>query len=345
MDLANTEIEIRERTLAQRVDLTFRFLAARWRGILAFAAVGVVPAMLGQLLLLWLLDPEFLWQEIGWGTTWGLVLFLVWTHSPIAMAPLLLYLGAVLFRQPLRLATVLRDIRQRVWRQVWVHGIVRLQLFWFALACLGYAGRETELCWFVIISGLLTSGVFSSLRPYVDHIIYLERLPLRIKAGFPATVRQRSRLLHLAGGSSLTNEAFAALLLSGIVFYATYAIFLWTYYWLTFNTVTQHWFVGTLFAAALWLVMVVTTVFRFLGYLDSRIRAEGWEVELRVKREAQQRTAATARAIRPTSAATASNLTPATTATITTPVVAAKTAAATTPVATAVAPSSQEPVA
>ena len=37
---------------------------------------------------------------------------------------------------------------------------------------------------------------------------------------------------------------------------------------------------------ALWLIGILVTVFRFLGYLDTRIRLEGWEVELRVKAEA-----------------------------------------------------------
>lgn len=295
MDLANTEIEIRERTLAQRVDLTFRFLAARWDGIALYAAVGVVPAMCGNAFLLWLLDPEQIWSEIGWTTTWGMLLYLVWIQSPCVMAPLVLYLGAVLFRQPLRLQTVLRDMRQRVWRQLWVHGVVRTHLFWLTLACLGYAGHSADLCWFAIIVGLLFAGVFSACRPYVDQIIYLERLPLRMKKGFPANIRQRSRLLHYANGTGLGNEGVIALALSGIVFYATYALLLWGYYWLTFNTVTQQWFHVTLFAVALWLVMVVTTVFRFLGYLDSRIRAEGWELELRVKREAQQRAAGASR--------------------------------------------------
>lgn len=299
MDLANTEIEIRERTLAQRVDLTFRFLAARWNGIATYAAIGVVPAMCGNALLLWLLDPEQIWLEIGWSTTWAMLLYLVWVQSPLVLAPLVLYLGAVLFRQPLRLQTVLRDMRQRLWRQLWVHGVVRTHLFWLALACLGYAGHSADLVWFAIIVGLLFAAVFSACRPYIDQIIYLERLPLRIKKGFPTNIRQRSRLLHYANGTGLGNEGVVALALSGIVFYGTYALLLWGYYWLTFNTVTQHWFNVTLFAVALWLVLVVTTVFRFLGYLDSRIRAEGWELELRVKREAQQRAAGASRGPRP----------------------------------------------
>jgi hypothetical protein len=37
---------------------------------------------------------------------------------------------------------------------------------------------------------------------------------------------------------------------------------------------------------AMWLVAGYLTVFRFLSYLDVRIRQEGWEVELRLRAEA-----------------------------------------------------------
>jgi hypothetical protein len=37
--------------------------------------------------------------------------------------------------------------------------------------------------------------------------------------------------------------------------------------------------------AAFWLVIAYFTVVRFLSYLDQRIRAEGWEVELLLRAE------------------------------------------------------------
>ena len=36
------------------------------------------------------------------------------------------------------------------------------------------------------------------------------------------------------------------------------------------------------------MVGVFYSVFRFLAYLDSRIRLEGWEVELRIRAEAER---------------------------------------------------------
>ena|SRR5438552_10403730 len=39
---------------------------------------------------------------------------------------------------------------------------------------------------------------------------------------------------------------------------------------------------------ALWIVMSYFNVARFLSYLDLRIRAEGWEIELRMRAEANR---------------------------------------------------------
>ena len=39
------------------------------------------------------------------------------------------------------------------------------------------------------------------------------------------------------------------------------------------------------FQLALWIVVAYFTVVRFLGYLDLRIRREGWEVELIMRAE------------------------------------------------------------
>ncbi|HBO43156.1 MAG TPA: hypothetical protein DD670_04320, partial [Planctomycetaceae bacterium] len=41
------------------------------------------------------------------------------------------------------------------------------------------------------------------------------------------------------------------------------------------------------YQAALWLVVGFFTVVRFLGYLDLRIRREGWEVELVMRAESE----------------------------------------------------------
>ena len=47
-------------------------------------------------------------------------------------------------------------------------------------------------------------------------------------------------------------------------------------------------FYTCLFPAAMWIVAAYFTVVRFLGYLDLRIRREGWEVELLMRAELER---------------------------------------------------------
>ena len=63
--------------------------------------------------------------------------------------------------------------------------------------------------------------------------------------------------------------------------------------WFAAGVVTSRWqwgplMVQWLFPAALWLTAVYTAVVKFIGYLDLRIRREGWEVELKVRAAAQE---------------------------------------------------------
>jgi hypothetical protein len=47
-----------------------------------------------------------------------------------------------------------------------------------------------------------------------------------------------------------------------------------------------------LLPAAMWVVIGFFTIARYLGYLDLRIKTEGWEIELRMRAEAQRLTKA-----------------------------------------------------
>jgi hypothetical protein len=202
------------------------------------------------------------------------------------MAPLVVFLGQALFRQPLTWQNVCRDIWQLGWRQILVQGVIRTHFFLLALAVWAYYLTSPEAFYFVVVCGVLFGSITWSLRPYVDQIIYLERLPLSAKDRQRITIGRRSAILHGFDMAGVFSESLLIGALSCILGYGCYAILLWVYYWTTFNTVTQDWFAWTWFAISLWLVMMVTTVLRFLGYLDTRIRSEGWELELRVRREA-----------------------------------------------------------
>jgi len=286
MDLVNTDVEIRERSLPQRIDMTLRFIATRAPGVFLYSALGVGPAMIGNALLLWALDPFAAWNNLSWLWNWALITYLIWVESPLVMAPLVVFLGTSLFRQPISLRFAVREIWRNTGRQLFVHGVVRTHLLWSGLALLSYATLTEGLLAFSLTLGAMFVMVFWCFRPYVDQIIYLERLPLVFKSEHPMTVGKRSSMLHGSDSGGVMLESITNFLLAFVVFFATYGLLLWGYYWLTFNTVTQGWFGSTLFALALWFTMIVGTVLRFFSYLDSRIRSEGWELELRLRREA-----------------------------------------------------------
>ena len=55
------------------------------------------------------------------------------------------------------------------------------------------------------------------------------------------------------------------------------------------NVWEWNWLMTTiLFPLALWLLTAYVAVYRFLSYLDLRIRLEGWEVELKIRAEANR---------------------------------------------------------
>jgi hypothetical protein len=292
MDLVNTDVEIRERSLSQRVDLALRFVGTRGLGVIAYAAIGVVPAMLFNAVLLWVLDPFHAWNNLGWAWSWAVMTYLIWIESPIVMAPLIVYLGATLFRQPISWRLAIREVWLHLFQQLFIHGVVRIQFLWCGLVLLSYAGQLEELLAFSLFMGMLAVMFFWSFRPYVDQIVFLERLPVMFQADHPMTVGKRSSLLHGSDVGRILAESMVNVLLAMVVFFATYSLFLWSYYWMTFNTVTQDWFSWSLFALAWWCAMILATVLRFLGYLDVRILSEGWELELRMRREAEAQQAA-----------------------------------------------------
>ena len=121
--------------------------------------------------------------------------------------------------------------------------------------------------------------------PYLNEVILLERNPLRRRRRGQMTTFRRSMALH--GGS--IGDLFARWLVS-----VAFGVMLFAAFWLTMQILAglllSEWkwegLTYTLYyPLALWIVVGYFTVVRFLGYLDLRIRREGWEVELMMRAE------------------------------------------------------------
>ena len=105
---------------------------------------------------------------------------------------------------------------------------------------------------------------------------------------------QNAQVTSLTHGSELSGRFVAvAMILAGLVFTCFYTM-IWfrgiiVGYWNTMNLTVLLVF----FPLALWLVAGVSVIIRLLNYLDTRIRLEGWEVELAFRAEALRQLEAT----------------------------------------------------
>lgn len=284
MDLDNTEIVIRERSLSQRIDLSFHLIRRFAREILLYSLVGITPFFVLNILIVEGMDPTGYWEYYAWGGKWLLILFLTIVEGPFAMAPLLIFLSQRIFRQRVKMReTLLRSLRSggRLWV---IYFLIRANLLFVVVALASYNLSSGE--WFVslIIAALMVNGLFFAARPYVDSVVLLEELKFRPRGDEPR-LGNRSASLHRYQSADQLGEGVGLLSLNLVIFCGIYATCLWCIYLIWQNTVTFNWFSWTLFAVALWSTMIYSTVFRFLGYLDTRVRLEGWELELRLKAE------------------------------------------------------------
>ncbi len=176
------------------------------------------------------------------------------------------------------------------WKCVWILGILRGALLGLPLVfCIPqgsafYPLIEVLLLGFGVLFISLAVRVF---RPFAPEMLMLERSPLKKpKNGFGVKYSTRSSNLH----HPLSSELFGRAIVMAFVFSALWCAI----------TLSERFLVGVLFGQwsvgwwdfwiflplNLWFLAILATIFRFLSYLDARIRLEGWEVELRLKAEA-----------------------------------------------------------
>ena len=243
-----TLIEIRERSFLDLLDLAV--LVVRDRPVsLGLAALAGVAPWAG--LNLWLLSnpafPPIVWPAL-------LVL-----ETPWATAPLTLVLGDLMF-----------GVQPRP-------GRVFLTLL-LSLPAL-------VLAQFVVRGLLLLFGVTYPLMPaqyaFLDEVILLERVSV-------FQIFRRSRVLSRGSEGELFLRWIGQIMLG-----AFFALC----FWMSAKTLSGAlagdeltWYRpglsdlgGVFFQVGIWIAIAYFGVFRFLSYIDWRIRLEGWALELRLK--------------------------------------------------------------
>jgi len=287
-----TTIVVRERSVLDTLDLSLHVLREYALPLAAAMLLGALPLLAVDYLLLGWMASEA--GEDAW-LPWRFVYHLslqIYLQAPLASVFATAYLGQAVFLAEPRFGDVVRDAWRMLPRIAWCHLLVRgVLLGWLLVLVLE---RDGEVHGFVEALLLPVLAVYVSglraFRPFINEIVLLERNPLTSQNERIMTVGRRSRMLHGSRGGEWLIRWLLASVLGVLLILAAYGTF-----YFHAAAPRQDWTQGPLLTHVLLpLAMGITTcyltVFRFLTYLDARIRQEGWEVELQLRAEAARLT-------------------------------------------------------
>lgn len=248
-------IAVRPRGILECLDLAVLFCSRRPLGVALAAAAGAVPCMLLNRLLL---------TAPGEDSELLTCLFLA-IEAPWAAVPLTLFLGQAVFTERFSWTLAMRSF---------LGGLPALVLF---------QGVLRGIC---LVTIVLAPIAFVSMY-HLDSIILLERPGL-------SRVWSRRTALNMRG----TGHVLGLVIVQAIVLFVGVVLLAGLFdavasAWRGFAprlqvtesefTVLESAGLPLSAAAAFWIVSSFLTVFQFFTYLDTRIRREGWDVELKLR--------------------------------------------------------------
>lgn len=294
MQLDQTHVAIRVRTLTEIGDVALAMLHRYPSLLLIGYLVGAFPWILANALLLyWIpireadfgLDDSAAFWEISRYLTWmGLLVFL---QAPSAGVVTTIYLGQAVFEKKPSWRSALAIARRLFWR--WFYWLAIRRLAVPTMLVVAYRMMQPyESGWDVILplAIFIVAIVVRAGRPFLPEMILLEMCPPKSKDPNVITLARRARALHRPAGSDVGGRWLAigfGLLVMGCGFF-------YSMIWVRGIT-TGYWNIGlfallVLLPIALWVVAGLSVIVRMIAYLDTRIRLEGWDVELAVRAEA-----------------------------------------------------------
>lgn len=294
MQLDQTHVVIRLRKFTEIGDLSLIMIRRYPEALLVgFGAGAIGWAITNMILLGWIpweeslygLDDEAAFGEVSRYVIWMTLLVIL--QAPAAGVFATLYLGQAVFEKRPTWKYVSSEVKRQFKRWFWVLGVSRLAIPTMILLAFRW-GQPASGFWdiFIPIVILLWATVVRANRPFAPEILLLEQCPLRGSSESVITMAKRSKSLHGPMSGELTGRfASVSLILAGIALSCFYTL-IWFRgitlgYWNFMNLTVLLVF----FPLALWLVAGASVIIRLLNYLDTRIRLEGWEVELSVRAE------------------------------------------------------------
>lgn len=284
MQLDHTHIRIRERSFLDILELSLHVMRDYRRAILVTMVLGVVPFMLmNQLLIGWMADIEY-GLEFPFQYLWNMML-LICLEGPLASAFFTAFFGLAVFDEKTRLSDIVMDVVYAIPKLLWVHGVIRLVIPVIALyVLLAWQGKFNGWIEILLVPTLLmTSCGIRAFRPFINEIVILERNPLKSNDPSKITVKTRSQSLHGPNSGELFARWLASVLFAILLFGSVFGGILGLS-----GPIFHDWLLGPVmvtfvYPLSIWFLVGFFSVVRFLSYLDTRIRLEGWEVELKLR--------------------------------------------------------------
>ena len=296
MQLDRTNLVIRTRSAAEIGDLTWMVLR---RYPVAVSLAFTMTAWPWMVINMAVLSPPILRESrLGLGDAeaypeilryviW--MLTLVFLQCPLAGLGTTYYLGQAVFERRPAMISVWRQVRRRFWPALWVLGVQRLALI-ATLVCLGrlWFAAHPFFDGFLPFVFVVVASIHRAARPFAPEILLLEQCPLKKRRETDISFSFRSAGLHVPMASELTGRfVLTSIVLAGLTGAIIYSgISVLTL--LAGNRGSGLFSLLVLVPIGCWTVAAVSVVTRFLQYLDTRIRLEGWDVELALRAEAQR---------------------------------------------------------
>ena len=292
MQLDKTRVVIRERDTLDIFDVTLHVVREYWNPLIVTFFAGALPWwLLNHLLLRWMAIDDFAEEPILAYLHYVVAMSLLITiEAPLASVFTTLYLGGAMFHNKPTYWHLVREAwilspRWLVFQGI-LRGILPTMLLIVVLPREGEPYKWIVQC--TLIMAVFGTGILRAIRPFLMEVILLERTPVRQKNPSTVTLSRRMSTLHVAASGDLFIRWFCAAAFAVALTFSILIMF-WCVSWIVENgSKLGPFFVFIGAPAAMWFAAIYFSVARFLGYLDCRIRSEGWEVELQLRAAANR---------------------------------------------------------
>lgn len=308
MQLDKTSIVITARNLSDTLDLSFVVVREYFKWICFYGVMGALPfAVLNFFLTL----PMTRYEEVSMNAVttsnvddlqlryYAIMLGAVFLQAPLAFSFLTSFIGQAVFQDVHSVRQVVQLVLPKRYRLIWILGILRFGLLsYIPLGLLFIDPQFQPFLELVVFIGLIVgvNALIRSVRPFAAEILILEGCPLMVPKGMEdqqLSYGKRSSWMSKVTQSESVGNHLIVTLVAGVLVLAMCGGFVFLTGVLLGVWEKGIWVDRFAYPAVLWMVGGWVTVFRFLSYTNVRIRTEGWELQLKLKAEANRLEGAT----------------------------------------------------